>query len=98
MAEALDGFEIAGVTTNLAFLKALVGHPQVVRGDIDTGFIEREISGARRRRPAARPLDLAAACVAVLVREQNEQVRVGAAIALGPHRWLDHRRNDAAAA
>src|SRR6266567_3003886 len=30
--DALDGFEIAGVTANLAFLKALLRHPQVIQG------------------------------------------------------------------
>jgi 3-methylcrotonyl-CoA carboxylase alpha subunit len=69
---ALDEFEIAGVTTNLAFLKALLSHPQVARGEIDTGFIEREIAALAPRRRSLSPLDLAAACVAVLVREQNE--------------------------
>ena len=44
LVDALSGFEIAGVTTNLAFLKALLTHPLVARGEIDTGFIEREIS------------------------------------------------------
>ena len=46
MVEALGEFEIAGVTTNLAFLAALLSHPQVARGEIDTGFIERELVGA----------------------------------------------------
>jgi 3-methylcrotonyl-CoA carboxylase alpha subunit len=44
MVHALHGFKIAGVTTNLRFLQVLLDHPQVARGDIDVGFIEREIS------------------------------------------------------
>ena len=72
--EALDGFEIAGVTTNLAFLKALLTHPQVIRDDIDTGFIERELSTLTRSAPALAVLDVAAACAAVFLREQGEQV------------------------
>jgi 3-methylcrotonyl-CoA carboxylase alpha subunit len=72
--EALDGFEIAGVTTNLAFLKALLTHPQVIRDDIDTGFIERELSTLTRSAPALAVLDVAAACAAVLLRELGEQV------------------------
>ena len=74
LAEALREFEIAGVTTNLAFLRALVGHPQVARGEIDTGFIERELAALTTPRPTVAPLDLAAACVAVLLREQGEQI------------------------
>ncbi len=71
--EALGEFEIAGVTTNLGFLDLLLSHPQVARGEIDTGFIEREISALTMAAPSVAPLDIAAACVAVLVREQNEQ-------------------------
>jgi 3-methylcrotonyl-CoA carboxylase alpha subunit len=71
---ALGAFEITGVTTNLAFLKALAGHPQVIAGDIDTGFIARELDVLTAKAPAIAPLDLAAACGAVLVREQNEQL------------------------
>jgi 3-methylcrotonyl-CoA carboxylase alpha subunit len=74
LVDALDAFEIAGVTTNLAFLEALLNHPQVVRDEIDTGFIEREISALTRSAPSVGALDLAAACAAVLLREQNEQV------------------------
>jgi 3-methylcrotonyl-CoA carboxylase alpha subunit len=69
---ALDAFEIVGVTTNLAFLKALLRHPRVVRNEIDTGFIEGEMSPLTRA-PSLAPLDLAAACAAVLLREQGEQ-------------------------
>jgi len=79
LAEALREFEIAGVTTNLAFLRALVGHPQVARGEIDTGFIERELAALTTPRPTVAPLDLAAACVAVLLREQGEQIPPSAA-------------------
>ncbi len=74
MVEALGEFEITGVTTNLAFLDLLLSHPLVARGEIDTGFIEREISALTLAAPSVAPLDLAAACVAVIVREQSEQV------------------------
>jgi 3-methylcrotonyl-CoA carboxylase alpha subunit len=73
MVAALGEFEIAGVTTNLDFLELLMSHPMVARGEIDTGFVEREISALTLAGPSAAPLDLAAACVAVLLREQSEQ-------------------------
>jgi 3-methylcrotonyl-CoA carboxylase alpha subunit len=68
MIEALRDFEIAGVTTNLAFLSALLQHPQVARGEIDTGFIERELPKLTGERPLT-ALDMAAACAAVILRE-----------------------------
>ena len=74
LVEALNGFEIGGVTTNIAFLKALLTHPRLVRNEIDTGFIERELSALTRSAPALVVLDVAAACAAVLLREQQEQV------------------------
>jgi 3-methylcrotonyl-CoA carboxylase alpha subunit len=74
MVEALGDFEVTGVTTNLAFLDLLMSHPLVARGEIDTGFIERELAALTMTTPAVAALDLAAACVAVLVREQREQV------------------------
>ena len=74
LVEALNGFEIGGVTTNIALLKALLSHPRLVRDEIDTGFIERELSALTRSAPALVVLDVAAACAAVLLREQREQV------------------------
>jgi 3-methylcrotonyl-CoA carboxylase alpha subunit len=71
--DALRDFEIVGVTTNLAFLRALLRHPQVIQGEIDTGFIEREISHLTASTPTLAALDLAAACAAVLLCEQSEQ-------------------------
>jgi 3-methylcrotonyl-CoA carboxylase alpha subunit len=72
--EALGAFEIAGVTTNVAFLQALASHPLVASDEIDTGFIEREMAALTTAKPSIAPLDLAAACTAVLMREQSEQV------------------------
>ena len=87
--EALGEFEIAGVTTNLGFLDLLLSHPQVAKGDIDTGFIEREISALTMVAPSVAALDIAAACVAVLAREQHEQA--APALSSPPSPW---DRND----
>ena len=57
MAQALNAFEIVGVTTNVEFLEALVGHSQVRSGEIDTDFIERELSTLAAARPLHRPGD-----------------------------------------
>ena len=71
MGQALSEFEITGVTSNLAFLKALISHPQVASGEIDTGFIERELPTLTGAWPIT-SADMAAACAAVLRREQGE--------------------------
>jgi propionyl-CoA carboxylase alpha chain len=39
MREALNGFVIRGVSSNIPFQAALLAHPKFVAGDFDTGFI-----------------------------------------------------------
>src|SRR5262249_54724681 len=73
MGQALSEFEITGVTSNLAFLKALISHPQVASGEIDTGFIERELSTLTVARPIT-SADMAAAFPRFLRREQEERI------------------------
>ncbi|WP_243790287.1 acetyl/propionyl/methylcrotonyl-CoA carboxylase subunit alpha [Saccharopolyspora gloriosae] len=64
---ALSETAVLGVTTNVAFLRALLGHPEVRAGELDTGLIERNLADltADPLRPevlvAAALADLAAA-------------------------------------
>jgi 3-methylcrotonyl-CoA carboxylase alpha subunit len=37
---SLAEFEIAGVSTNIEFLRALAKHPAFIDGKVETGFIE----------------------------------------------------------
>ena len=41
MRRALGEYRIAGIRTNLAFFSEILEHPDFVRGDFDTGFIDR---------------------------------------------------------
>ncbi|MDH3315053.1 MAG: acetyl/propionyl/methylcrotonyl-CoA carboxylase subunit alpha [Gammaproteobacteria bacterium] len=41
LSRALKGYEILGVTTNVAYLSRIVAHPSYVTADFDTGFVER---------------------------------------------------------
>ncbi|MFP4328455.1 MAG: acetyl/propionyl/methylcrotonyl-CoA carboxylase subunit alpha [Paracoccaceae bacterium] len=43
LARALEGCEVAGTVTNLAFLGALARHDGFVAGDVDTGLIGRDL-------------------------------------------------------
>jgi acetyl-CoA carboxylase biotin carboxylase subunit len=38
---ALGEYVVKGITTNIAYLKAVLSHPEFVAGDYDTGFLER---------------------------------------------------------
>ena len=42
LSAALGACEVAGVTTNIAFLSRLAANPAFARADLDTGLIERE--------------------------------------------------------
>jgi acetyl-CoA/propionyl-CoA carboxylase, biotin carboxylase, biotin carboxyl carrier protein len=42
---ALAGTGILGVTTNIGFLRDLLAHPDVAAGRLDTGLVERALSG-----------------------------------------------------
>ncbi|EST37985.1 hypothetical protein N566_09890 [Streptomycetaceae bacterium MP113-05] len=39
---ALAGTTVLGVDTNVAFLRALLAHPDVVSGELDTGLVDRD--------------------------------------------------------
>ena len=36
---ALEEYQVVGVSTNIAFLRALAGHPAFIAAEVDTGFI-----------------------------------------------------------
>jgi len=67
MRDALNGFVIRGVSSNLAFQAALLGHPRFAAGDFNTGFIAEEFAHGFDPAAIAHPdrdflLALAAAC------------------------------------
>ncbi|MEU3166745.1 biotin carboxylase N-terminal domain-containing protein [Streptosporangium sp. NPDC006930] len=64
---ALAATAVLGVPTNIAFLRALVGHPAVLAGDLDTGLVERHLGELVSREDA--PADVLAAAALVLHRE-----------------------------
>ena len=98
LSRALGEFEIAGVTTNIAFLKALVDHPQVRAGD-DRHRPDRARTRRADRLAQLSRLDLAAAAAAVLLREAEATrsgrrmlLRRGTAATAG--RWRASGRGD----
>jgi 3-methylcrotonyl-CoA carboxylase alpha subunit len=65
MDRALATTEVAGATTNLAFLRRLVGHGRFASGDVDTGLIEADLD-ALVAPPPARPPVIARAALAAM--------------------------------
>ncbi len=45
LVEALNGYHIEGVVTNIDFINSVLCHPAFIQGDLDTGFIERHFDG-----------------------------------------------------
>jgi 3-methylcrotonyl-CoA carboxylase alpha subunit len=79
---ALDRTAVFGVANNLPLLRAIARHPQFEAGDVDTGFVDRELEAlVREQAPAPESLLLAAA----LALEE----RAGAARAAGPWSLAD---------
>jgi len=64
LVQALTGFPILGIRTNIAFLIQLLNHPRFVAGEIDTGWLDREgdqIRAAAASEPDALVQEIAAA-------------------------------------
>jgi 3-methylcrotonyl-CoA carboxylase alpha subunit len=76
LAESLDGFQVAGVQTNISFLKALVGYDAVRRGEMDTRLIERKLADLLSSRDTLEDLDFAAAAAVVLQLNQAAMPKV----------------------
>ena len=65
MDRALATTEVAGATTNLAFLRRLVNHPRFAAGDVDTGLIEADLD-ALTAPPETPPAVIARAALAAM--------------------------------
>ncbi|MEF7615810.1 acetyl/propionyl/methylcrotonyl-CoA carboxylase subunit alpha [Aquincola sp. MAHUQ-54] len=70
MREALDGFVIRGINSNIPFQAALLAHPRFVSGDFNTGFIAEQFPKGFRAEDVAHddPQFLVALAAAVNVR------------------------------
>jgi 3-methylcrotonyl-CoA carboxylase alpha subunit len=76
LVEALARVRVGGPRTNIAFLAAVLEHPDFAAGGVDTGFIDRNLD-ALTRRPVA-DLKLAAAAAAEHLAGEAERWAVGA--------------------
>jgi len=68
--DALAACEIAGPKSNIAFLEALVRHPKVVEGTIDTGYLDKHLDEVLPAPAPPSPRDFAAAATAALLRDE----------------------------
>ncbi len=74
MREALNGFVIRGISSNIPFQSALLAHPQFVSGDFNTGFIaEHYKAGFRAEDVPHDDPDLLIALAAVAYRRYRDR-------------------------
>ncbi len=88
LARAMEQVEVAGVKTNAAFVARCLRDPAFAAGDIDTGFIDRNMAALAPKPGAARPEDIALAAKGVLLASAsalpgpwgiNDTFRIGGA-------------------
>ncbi len=74
MREALNGFVIRGISSNIPFQAALLAHPRFVSGDFNTGFIAEQYSqGFRAEDVLHDDHDFLAALAAFVRRKSRER-------------------------
>jgi propionyl-CoA carboxylase alpha chain len=70
MREALNGFVIRGINSNIAFQSALIAHPAFARGQFNTGFIAEHYGKGFRTEDVAHEDPLFLVALAVFVRRK----------------------------
>ena len=85
--QALAEYCIAGVTTNIAFLGAIAGHPAYQAGELDTGFIDRHATDLRPASATAAPASREALAAVVLQILDGERSKAEARAAASADPW-----------
>jgi propionyl-CoA carboxylase alpha chain len=74
--EALNGYHIEGVSTNIDFVTRVLCLPEFAEGILNTGFIEQHFEGGvSKRSPALRHLQLAALAATLIYHTRTVAVR-----------------------
>ena len=82
--DGLAAFQVAGVTTNVGFLSAVVRHPDFLAGDVETGFIDRHRDDLVAVSGDAPDHVIAIAVLDALLHREREARRI-AAVSDDPH-------------
>ncbi|ADW19017.1 acetyl-CoA carboxylase, biotin carboxylase [Desulfobulbus propionicus DSM 2032] len=74
--EALNGYHIEGVSTNIDFVTSVLCLPEFAEGNLHTGFIEQHFDGGKSKRsPAVHYLRLAALVATLIYHTREVAVR-----------------------
>jgi propionyl-CoA carboxylase alpha chain len=77
MREALNGFVIRGISSNIPFQAALLAHPKFVSGDFNTGFIAENYAHGFRAEDVTHDDPNALAAIAAFVRRKSRERAAG---------------------
>ena len=77
MREALNGFVIRGVSSNLPFQSALLGHPEFIAGEFNTGFIAKHFPKGLRAGDARHDQPSFLLALAAFVRRKSRERAAG---------------------
>jgi propionyl-CoA carboxylase alpha chain len=104
MVQALNGYHIEGILTNIDFANQVLTHPVFIRGEISTDFIPTHLLGAAENRPPVEVLHAMALATTLIyhLREnlvQNSllplQSRVGvSSLTQGPYKYVTKSDQD----
>jgi propionyl-CoA carboxylase alpha chain len=76
LVQALDGYHLEGVTTNLDFVNAILTHPYFIKGELSTDFIAEHFEEGRRKLPPpAEVLDYMVIAATLIYHNRNRLVR-----------------------
>lgn len=74
--EALNGYHIEGVSTNIDFVTSVLCLPEFAEGNLSTGFIDQHFEGGKSKRsPAVHHLRLAALVAGLIYHTRTVAVR-----------------------
>jgi acetyl-CoA carboxylase biotin carboxylase subunit len=76
MKRALIEYRVEGIETTIPFFTALMGHPDFVAANFDTGFIDRNLAELTKERGGNGHVDAAIAAAAILAFEESQLVRL----------------------
>lgn len=74
--EALNGYHIEGVATNIDFVNSVLTHPDFAGGNLNTGFVDRHFTeGKPKISPNARHMEMSALVATVIYHVRTVAVR-----------------------
>ncbi|SAM03866.1 hypothetical protein [Absidia glauca] len=69
---ALEQYQVVGLTTNIDFIKKVAEHPEFIKGEVETGFIQQFENDLLKAPEAPNAETLALAATALRLKEQQQ--------------------------